>query len=688
MHEKPPLELFVGVPAKPNQFIGRDEQYRATVDRLTAGGSVALSTSGQGGAGKTTLAVMLAYDERVHARFRDGVLWAGLGTQPDIARIQAEWGDALGLDLSTILDLHDRAKKLRSAISLRSLLIVIDDAWEADDANVLRCGGPNCSYLLTTRDDGIAREFAGAMGAQKVLELDEDYAFDLLRTLAPEACIADEAAARDLVRAVGGLPLAIELLGGYLADPKRTALAAARAEAFRELADPTTRLRLARERLGGDGSRVPLEQTIALSLNRLQEEVVKGFYSLGAFAPKPETFSVDAAMDVTGLKASQITELIGLNLLETADGERISIHQVLASFANDRMQEDALARHIAFYLVFVHSVRDDWRTIEREYGQFKHAWSALPIDAVDERIAFVYAVQDYQRRRGLWRDKVLLGETALRLAQREPRSRVHVGTLLNNLGMVYTNLGQRKKALEYYKRALPIRVEVGDRVGEAATLNNIGMVYNTLGQPQKALEYYERALPIIAEVGERYGEAVTLNNIGMVYSALEQWQKALEYYERALPILAEIGERDGEAVTLNNIGAIYQRLGQRQKALEYYERALSIRAEVGDRAGEAVTLQNIGSVYEALSMRPKALEYFERALPIFVEVGGRAEEAIARYNLAMVYRAEGQLSESVEQLRQVIKLDEYIQHPDLEQDRAMLREVEEELRAAEAGQQD
>jgi CHAT domain-containing protein len=94
---------------------------------------------------------------------------------------------------------------------------------------------------------------------------------------------------------------------------------------------------------------------------------------------------------------------------------------------------------------------------------------------------------------------------------------------------------------------------VGDRAGEATTLNNIGFVYSALGQNQKAQEYYEKALPIFQEVGYRVGEAATLNNIGGMHSALGQKQKALEFFEETLLIVQEVGYHDGEAKALSNM---------------------------------------------------------------------------------------------------------------------------------------
>jgi CHAT domain-containing protein/Tfp pilus assembly protein PilF len=232
--------------------------------------------------------------------------------------------------------------------------------------------------------------------------------------------------------------------------------------------------------------------------------------------------------------------------------------------------------------------------------------------------------------------------------RREVGDRSGEATTLNNIGLVYDALGRKQEALEYYEKALPIYKSVGDRSGQATTLNNIGMVYDALGRKQEALEYYEKALPIFREVGYQSGEAATLNNIGMVYDALDRKQEALEFYEKALPILREVGDRSGEATTLNNIGKVYDDLGQKQEALEYYEKALPISREVGDRSGEATTLNNIAAVYDALGRKQEALEYYEKALPISREVGGRSVEATTLNNIGMVYSTLSQKQKAME----------------------------------------
>src|SRR5262249_34723685 len=136
------------------------------------------------------------------------------------------------------------------AVGDRRLLVVIDDAWQIESAELLRLSGLHLAHLLTTRDAAIARAFAGVQQSIKVPVLDDETAWGLLQQLAPEACAADPVAARALADAVGGLPLALELLGGYLSDPEQTAFADLSQEALAALQNPVQRLALAQERLG------------------------------------------------------------------------------------------------------------------------------------------------------------------------------------------------------------------------------------------------------------------------------------------------------------------------------------------------------------------------------------------------------------------------------------------------------
>ena len=74
-------------------------------------------------------------------------------------------------------------------------------------------------------------------------------------------------------------------------------------------------------------------------------------------------------------------------------------------------------------------------------------------------------------------------------------------------------------------------------------------MFQSLGQYDKAREYQEKALAIRIEIGDRDGEAKSCGNLGTLFQSLCQYDKAREYQEKALAIKIEIGDRDGEATS-------------------------------------------------------------------------------------------------------------------------------------------
>ena len=95
--------------------------------------------------------------------------------------------------------------------------------------------------------------------------------------------------------------------------------------------------------------------------------------------------------------------------------------------------------------------------------------------------------------------------------------------------------------MQYYEQCLPIRQEVGDKIGEGTTLNNIATIYRSQGKYKKALEYYKQALVIAQELGNRDGEARTLCNIGLTYKNMGEFAKAEEHVSLAVEIAKAIG---------------------------------------------------------------------------------------------------------------------------------------------------
>ncbi len=234
------------------------------------------------------------------------------------------------------------------------------------------------------------------------------------------------------------------------------------------------------------------------------------------------------------------------------------------------------------------------------------------------------------------------------------------GTTLNNIGKIYSELAEKQKALDYYNESLSLRRQAGDKNGEAISLNNIGSVYHFLGEKQKALDYYKQSLSIKQQEGNKAGMATTLNNIGKIYLDLGEKQKALSYFSQALSLYqqAKDAEKEGIPTALSNIGTVYLELAEQQKALSYFNQALFLYRQAGDKGGIATALNNIGKAYSNLGEYQKALDYYSQSLPLYQQMGNKAREARTLYNIASVQHDEGNFQSALTQIEKVIKIVE------------------------------
>ena len=230
------------------------------------------------------------------------------------------------------------------------------------------------------------------------------------------------------------------------------------------------------------------------------------------------------------------------------------------------------------------------------------------------------------------------------------------GRAYGNLGNAHCSLGDFKKAIDYYERHLKIAKEVGDRAAEGGAYGSLGNPYFRLGDFKKAIDYYERHLKIAKEVGERAGEGRAYGNLSNAHHNLGDFKKAIDYHERGLKIAKEVGNRAGEGHAYSNLGNAHRSLGDFKKAKDYHERHLKIAKEVGERAGEGCAYGNLGNAHFNLGDFKKAIDYYERHLKIAKEVGDRAGEGHAYGSLGNAYFSLGDSKKAIDYYERHLKI--------------------------------
>jgi tetratricopeptide (TPR) repeat protein len=84
-------------------------------------------------------------------------------------------------------------------------------------------------------------------------------------------------------------------------------------------------------------------------------------------------------------------------------------------------------------------------------------------------------------------------------------------------------------------------------------LGNIGSVYRDKAENKKALDFYSDSISIFEEIGDKMGTANQCANIGYIYAVDEKKDEALKWFKKALPLYEELQRNELAASTRHNI---------------------------------------------------------------------------------------------------------------------------------------
>ncbi|MYR56941.1 AfsR family transcriptional regulator, partial [Streptomyces sp. SID625] len=311
-----------------------------TTGTMPAGMVATAVVTGRGGVGKSALALHAAHAMRgssIH-----GQLYADLGgaERPLTARVVLPRFLAdLGVPRDEIPgEESERESLYRSLTAGRRLLVVLDNASSTAQVRPLIPGSGGSRLLVTSR-----RRLADLEGARTLLlgPLDEEGSLELLGSIVGPARVGGEPrAARTVVTACAGLPLAIRIAGTRLLERPHWSIG----HLARRLMEAP---RLLDELCAGDfGVRSCLDAEVA-GLRRTAPAGVDPaavFAMLGAAGACSVSSSKVAVM--VGCSEAQAEEaldsLVEANLLGAPTGGRYRLDALLRAYACERAQAEAV----------------------------------------------------------------------------------------------------------------------------------------------------------------------------------------------------------------------------------------------------------------------------------------------------------------------------------------------------------
>lgn len=349
---KPALPRNLGIlpPHPPLIFVGRDEAITDVMRVLGVGSPVGAATErvvvvrGWPGVGKTSFVSSLSHHPEMMRAYPDGVLWTSLGTDPNLIAILASWGRALGRDdLMGAGLVEDAVRELGILLQSRRMLLIVDDVWEsAHGALFQSMMGQHCGLLITTRLTKVAEELVhDSRSVYQLPVLSEDDALNLMRILAPAVVAEHPDECRELVRDLECLPLALHVASALLRVESQLGLGVAELLEHLRQGETLVTANAPRDRI--ESSTIP---TVHALLNRstdvLDEHTRDCFVFLGAFAPKPATFDLNAMKAVWRVEDPRpiVRNLVNHGLLESLGNGRFQMHALLVAHAQSLLGAD------------------------------------------------------------------------------------------------------------------------------------------------------------------------------------------------------------------------------------------------------------------------------------------------------------------------------------------------------------
>ncbi len=625
-------------------LIGRENLLAMLEQRLCEKDSTRFTALyGLPGVGKTSLATHIAHHQ-LRDHFPDGVLWAGLGPQANALAHLSHWGTLLGVhsnDETPLTRIEDWTRVLRTAIGMRRLLFVIDDAWESNTAFALRVGGPACAYLLTTRFPQIALLFADN-GAISVPELAEHDGLNLLTHYASDMMTAEPALAQKLVKDVGGLPLALTLMGKYLRMQGYGGLQHRRRASALRLQDAKERLHLALPHASPEAfpslkpsAPLSLQSVIGVSIESLPEQVQRAFYALSAFPAKPASFSDEAAVFIIEEPPEVLDLLCDTGLLESNEPQRYMLHQTLTDYAHVHQADRTVtARMIRYYMDYIKQNKGDEDALEREMTNILHALRAAQEQGFQvDHVQGILTLAPYFAKRGLHSITHQYLFHAYTVAKEQQNIQVLVDVLLH-LGEGAIWQGEQLQAEQYLQEGLILAQAKGDAKNTSAFLSFLGFTHMQRGHYIQAEQLLQEGLGLASQEKQLERCATILRHLGLVAMLKESFDSAEIYLQQGLTYAREVQSTEQLFFLLVNLGMVAGYQKNFLRAEEFYAEALSFAQQMKSLDGLTAVHNNLGQLARLQGCYAKARCSFQEALSLSKRSGNGHLQSLTLLYLA------------------------------------------------------
>lgn len=621
-------------------FTGRAELLDDLVQTLTTAASRPAATmvalTGMGGIGKTALAVHAGH--LAAAAFPDGHLYLnfrgyGPGSPLAASDALAQVLRSLGVSNGSIpAGLDEAASLYRSVTSGKRILLVLDNAADADQVLPLLPGSGGSAVVLTAR-----RSMTALAGFRQlsISALRDTEAVSLLEKLVGRTRIKQErAASEQLAGLTGGLPLALRLVGARLATRPGWRLAAL----VDQLRDEQRRL----DEFGRDQSGV--RASIAGSVEYLSTSDDLNRRAAAAL----ELLGLPDGQDLSTVVAAQLVDdspartelmlekLADLHLLESTAPDRYRLHDLIRVYARERLQASsseeqrtaALTRVLELYAGVA------WRSHAMSHTESHRLQLARTSDAPGPRFAD-------QRASLQWLDEEL--PNIVERFRQAARSQQLRGPLLAELALAmfgYHECRERWSEMRLLVReGADIALEHGMTQLAAWLEHDLAIPEGEVGNFDLAFDQLCRSLALFESAGDRLGQARCCSSLSRVCERLGRIDAAIEWGRKALAISEALGDVSIQGISHLALGILYHRIGEHELADAAFQQSVAMAEASGNQRSLAKRYQMAGDAYLAGKAYEEAGTWLASAYEAYGQIGDSNGQAECLVGMAAVSRA-------------------------------------------------
>ncbi|MFI6860629.1 tetratricopeptide repeat protein [Streptomyces sp. NPDC050421] len=613
---------------EPPRFFGRErelKELRADIERAgldtmagrKSGRARVLLIAGRPGSGRSALAGELTRRLLCTGDYPDGMIRVRLtepgGTPVPAERAARELLRGLGVAGPPGADADELSEMVREALAVRRVLLLLDDAPDAEQVDPLLPDNPDCLVIATAQGPltgipGVRPCTIGGLDAGSAVAL-------LARAIGQVRITVDPLTAETLAEECGGQPAALVMLGGWLATHP-TASVADVTKQLRELPDDTEQPTGAR----------PLARAFRLVHDSLPTTAAR-ILRLLALAPAgladAHTASALAGCSVSAARTT-LDDFVRLGLLRSDGAEQPQyevpgcLSALLRALLEDRDRpaeiQLARARMLERTVRLLQSCR---AVTEPEGSPARRKLAGLPrslrfpapeaaaawlrsrrpallasariavedgeLDTLARRLvaALVRALAAHEGTEAAAPELYGLHGLVLAVAERRDLPRERAAALLN-LADLDAGTGRTREALARYRAALDAGRAAKDPYATGRAMESVGGAYAELGDFHRASDWYGRALAQRLTQGERADEARLYGRLGTVHTYAGRYGEALRNWRAAAAGYRRLGDLPAQARALSEVARVQEYAGRPQESLQTCREAVQWARQAKD----------------------------------------------------------------------------------------------------------